>query len=548
MAIAGKKILRKNVARNIILEGMMEVYNTVSSTYGPRGRTVLFDRGTNAKLTKDGITVAKEIKFSNEAKNLGALLIKEAAGKSNYMSGDGSTSATILTANLCKEANILLQQGVDINDLREGFRIARDTVLERLPEYKKEVHSEKDILEIAKVSANGDEEVASFIQEAFLKIGDNGIVSIADSLSRNGKTTVNIATGLEFSRGFLTSQSVNAANDQCILKSPKVLLSNQVLNDVQELQPIVQGLQLSKTPVVIIAPDFDDEVMAWFRELLTKKTVSGSLVLAPGTSKTTIADNLLDLSVMLNGKILGDDFSINEFKDEYLGTAEQITITKGKTIIVGGEIDQKRFDEHIELLLAKINHDSSELGYSEYEIEMIKERVAKMTGGVATIYVGALTSTELGEKKDRYEDAINAVRSALKSGYVIGAGTPLLKISFGKTPEMSPPKALAYKAFMKAIRMPARKLIESAGEDPELIISEILSAKEGSGFNARTGEISYLLEDGIIDPFEVIRNTILYSSNMAESFMSIDSVIISDVPNLTFESMDEVLNEDGIKW
>jgi len=549
MAVAGKKIYRQNEARKIVLSGMQEVATTVSSTFGPRGRTVAFDRGGNVKITKDGITVAKEIKFSDEAKNFGAVLIKEAAGKSNYINGDGSTSTTILTYELCKEAYKLLIQGIDINDLREGYKEAKDYVIKKLEDYKHEIEGEDQIFNIAKVSANGDEEIAKNIQQAFLSIGDNGIVSIADSLSRKGETTVKIATGLEFDRGFLSSLSVNSANDQCILNDAKVLLSANVIDDVEDIKAILQGLQLAKKDVVIIAPDFTDEVMAFFRELLSKKVIQGSLVLAPGTSKNTINDNLLDLAVMLDAQILGQDFDTNEFKDDCLGEARQIIISKGKTIIIDAKTNEERFNKHIELLQAKVNHDSAEIGYSEYEIESVKERIAKMSGGVATIYVGGLTIQELGEKKDRYEDAINAVRSSLRGGYIPGAGTALLRIaSSDNLMSTSTSMNLAIKAFMKAMKTPAKVLINSSGHDYDNVINEILKDNVKSiGFDSRSGELTDLIKKGIIDPFAVIVNSVIYAHNMAEQFMSVDSVIITDVPNLRVESLDDILNEDGLR-
>jgi len=548
---AGKKILRKSIARGKLLEGINDVAEVVASTYGPRGRTVAFDKGTQVRMTKDGITVAKEIKFTDEIKNLGAMMIKETAGKSNFMSGDGSTGTTILCAGLCSQAHKLLNQGIDINDLRKGYESAKDLVLKELEPFKLDIKDDDDIFNIAKISANNDEEIAKYITEAFTTIGDNGIVSIADSMSKKGITSVNISSGLEFDRGFLSSLSVNAANDQCILNEPKILLSSEIVNEVEPLILIAQPLQLSKSPLIIIAPDFTDEVLSWFREMLSKKTIIGSLVLAPGVSKNDINDKLIDLSLLLNAKILGQDFSINEYNDSYLGSAEQVIITKGKTTILNAHSDEKEFNRHIELLKAKVDCNSTEIGYSEFEIETVKERIAKMTGGVATIYIGALTNTELGEKKDRYEDAVNAVRSALKNGYLPGAGTILMRISYTcKWPEeLTPPQLLAFKAFMKSLRMPCKLLIQSAGADPEIIINELLLEKDnGHGFNAKTGKISNLFDDGILDSYDIINNSVIYASNMALSFMSIDSIIASDIPGLTIDSLDEVLNDSEVKF
>jgi len=548
MATYGKKIFRGNEGRQRVLDGILEVSKTVASTYGPKGRTAAFDKGGSFRTTKDGITVAKELKFSDEAKNFGAMLIKEAAGKSNFMGGDGSTSVTILTAELCKEAYKLLVKGIDINHLKEGFQIASDYVLNELVTYKHEIENEHDIFNIAKTSANNDLEIAETVKQAFISIGDNGIVTLADSLSRKGETAVKTRSGLEFDRGFLSSECINASHDQCILEEPNFLFSSEVLNDVEDLQLIIQPLQLNKKPIVIIAPDFSHEVMAWFRDMLNKKTVIGSLVLAPGVSRENINDNLIDLAVMTNAKIMYYDFELNDYKEEYLGTSTQVIINKDKTAIIGAHFDDERYNKHIEQLRAKVDYEGTEIGYSGYQLQTIKERIAKMTGGIATIYVGGITLTELEEKKDRYEDAVNAVRAALTGGFIPGGGTPLLRIAYkgGKELSVGLNHVAAVKAFLNAIKAPAKILINSSGADHESIIPEILALDNKSGYNSKEGNLTDMVASGIIDPYEVIKNSVTYATNMTEQFMSVETVIVTDAPNMYIESLDSVLNEDGI--
>jgi len=548
--MAGKQIINSQHARNKILEGILEAGNTTAKTFGPRGRTVAYDRGGSFIVTKDGITVLKNIGFTDEMKNFGVMLLREASAKSNYQAGDGSTGVAILTAELCKEANKLLNRGLDINDIKEGFKLGRDFVLKHLQNYIHNIEDNKDIFNIAKISANNDEEIAKYITEAFTSIGDNGIVSIGVSQSRKGETVVKINTGIEFDRGFLSSKCVNSINDQCILQNPKILLSSKQLNDIDELQPIIEFCKLHKHPLIIIAPNFDETVMALFTELLSRKTIDCSLILAPGSTKTNIEDKLSDLSVLLNTKILGQDFDLNEFNsDKHFGTCSEIIISKGKTIIVEPKYDEAEYNKWIQFLQDKIKLDSAEKAYSEFEIESIKERIARMTGGIATILVGALTDIELNEKKDRYEDAINAVRSTINNGYVIGASTPLLKISSLEfKDEYLPPIMMAVSSYLKCMKTPAKLLISSTGKDPDVLIPKILSEKQNYGFNAKTEKIVDLIQEGIIDPYKVIYNSILYSTNIAEQFISIDAIIISDVKNLSYQSLDEVLNEEGIQW
>jgi chaperonin GroEL len=546
---AGKKIFAKSQARNGILAGLIEAGQTAALTFGPRGRTVMFDKGAQPRLTKDGITVLNSIQYTDELKNFGAQLLKEASGKSNYAGGDGSTSTAILTTELCIAAQRLLNQGIGINDLRSGFRIAKDFVLQGLIKYKRTINNENDIFNIAKISANNDEEIAKYIAEAFNQIGDNGIVSIADSMSRSGETAVKLTTGIEFDKGFLSSLSVNSPNDQAIFDNPAIILASKPINNVEQIALLLQNLIINHIPIVIIAPDFEEEFLAWFREQLSKKLISGALVLAPGVSKESISANLLDYSILMNGKVAYNDIDIEEFDtDEHLCKCERIIISKGKTIIIAPETDEERFNKHIENLQAKVTANSTDFAYSEYEIEIIKERIAKMSGGVATILVGALTAPELSEKKDRYEDAINAVRAAISDGYIIGAGTPLLRISytFSTNSDISLGEFSAIREYLKAIRKPAKILIDSTPNDSESIIPEILKNDKDYGFNAKTAKIEDLLKSGIIDPYKVIVNSVVYSSNVAEAFMGVDAVIVSDTPNLSVHPVDSILQEDNI--
>ena len=552
--MAGKKILSGKDVREKILLGIIESGRTVASTYGPRGRTVVYEKGTNYLITKDGYTVINQIDFTHECKKFGAKLVREAANYANFVNGDGSTNVAILTVALCQEINDLLNQGIDINDVRAGFKLAKEFTLRELSKFKKEISSEEDLLNIAQISSNNDKEIAKYITEAFSGVGDNGIVSIGTSQSRKGETSVIFSNGFEFDRGFLSSKCVNSANDQCILKNPKLLLSLKPINSVEDIKPIVTYCEKNRLPLIIISPNFDEEVMAFYNEVVSKKIIQGTLILSPGTDKFSIDNKMNDLAIMVNGKLLGQDveFSVFDIEKDF-GTCEEIIIQKSKTTISGAKYDEENFNRYIELLNAKINLDSVEKAYSEYEIETIKERVARMTGGIATILVGALTEIELNEKRDRYDDAVNAVRNTIKNGYIEGASTPLLRISYKtnfvdqfNSEQMNMAQRTAFKSYMKALRKPSKILISSTGDDPENIIPEVLKS-DNLGFDSRRAEIVDLLKNGIIDPYQIICNNILYATNIAEQFLSIDSMIISDVPNMEIQSLDNILDNSGIK-
>lgn len=542
--MAGKTIIRGQRARDLLNTGIQLAGDVVASTFGPRGRTVMYNKGTNAISTKDGISALKAIAFTDEALDNGLKILKEGTDKANMHSGDGSTSTTILSKTLCNEANNLLKQGIDINDLRIAFRKAKDDVLAQLETYKNEIEDEETIKNIALVSSNGDEEIASFVTEAFTSIGDGGLVSYADSMSRTGKTAVEIKQGLQIDKGYISSKCVNSTNDQCILKDAKIIVFNKPIeaDSSEAFSLILQSLKGKN--VLVVAPDYDDEVFSMYIKGYAQNGYA--FIKAPGMTRESIEANIMDIAVLTSGKIIGLDKELEEFNTMHdCGEAASIVITKNETIITDPNTDKEEFDKHINMLKSLTEGEDTVHGKSPYQIDAIKERIAKLTGGIATIYIGALTSIELGEKKDRYDDAINAVRNSLSGGYLIGAGTSLLRISYNKISEacknMTVPQQTAYKAYMKAIRAPAKALILSAGEDTEVIIPEILK-NESLGFNARTAVVEKIADAGIVDPYEVIKNSIIYSENTAEQFMSIDTIIVSDVKNMAIEALDDVVD------
>ena len=541
--MAGKSIIFGQKARESINRGIQYACKAVASTFGPRGRTVAYAKGTNSVATKDGISVLKNIAFSDEAADTGLKLLKEASDKANMHSGDGSTSTTILTAALCNEANKLLTQGIDINDLRTAYKKASQDVLAQLEGYKQTVDSEDAIKNIALVSSNGDEEIASFVTEAFTSIGDGGLVSYADSMSRTGKTVLEVKQGIQIDKGYISSKCVNSTNDQCILNGDvNIILFNDIVEETESLSLLLQPL--NGKPAIVIAPDFSDEVAAMYVKAFANRNIA--FIRAPGISKESISANIQDIAVMTSANIIGIDKSIEEFNTlKDCGKAGVVTITNKETIITDPLTDQKALEEHINLLKGMTQEGDCIHGKSIFQIDQINERIARLTGGIATIYIGALTSVELSEKKDRYDDAINAVRNSLAEGILVGAGTSLLRISYNNVSDackdMSIPQQTAYKAYMKAIRTPAKTLIASTGEDSEVVIPKILENKD-YGFNARTSKVEDILKLGIVDPFAVVKNSIIYSTNMAEQFMSIDTLVISDVKNLSMEALDDIVD------
>ena len=525
-----------------MLQGMLEAVSVVADTFGPRGKTIAYQKGTNTTLTKDGITVLKNLKFSDELKDIGIKFVKEASDKANFHNGDGSSTTAILTGALCKSMNELIDKGVDINLIRESLNEVKDFVLEQLKSYKEDIDSEEAIENVALVSSNGDKELAKLITEAFTSIGDKGLVSYADSQSVTGESCVKIQNGLELSKGYISSKCVNTSNDQCIMEDVKVAIFKDPVEDLEKIKMFVQLMHNYNT--MVIAPDYSQEVAAFYmNSAAMDKNV---FIRTPGYSIDSINRANEDLAAVFNTPIIGETIQFEEFSPDKAGTAEEITVTKNSTVIVGPSTDKAKLDEYINTLEGLITHQDATHGLTQEEITDIKSRIARMTGGIATIYVGALTSQELSERKDRADDAVNAVRNALRSGFVVGGGTAFYRIATSKEYEkfakkVIPAKRLVYDAFMNSIETPLKILVKSAGKSIESVAIE-LSKKKKYGFNAKTGYVEDIASKGIIDPYSVVENCLIYSTNMAGKFVSIADAIISDVKNLSINAIDDVVD------
>jgi chaperonin GroEL len=555
----GKITINGQDARSKILKGILKVTNAVKVTYGPKGKLVAYYKGRSIATTKDGISVAKQLDFTDELENMGALLVKEAADKANHQNGDGSSLATILTGELCKEYNTLLNFNADINQIKESLEYAKDQVLKELETFKYELVSDLDIYDVARISANGDTEIAGYIQEAFNSIGNNGIVSLANSLSRSGKTEVVISSGLEFNKGYASSLSVtNLKSETCELNKPNILICGKHLSEYSDIVPIIDICRAHKESLVIIAPSFDELFIAAFNEVLRDHTLAGAVTTLPGMSQREKLDYAKDLAMLLGAKILYDEVDLSDFDPaKHMGSCELITLSKNKTAIIdAAAAESEEFKEYLVTLQNRITLDEADEGVSKYEIDALKERLANLDGGVATIRIGALNEITQGEKFDRYDDALNAVRAAISDGCIPGASTPLLRISYKLMNEWTNhwplelntlEKQSAATIFLKTLRKPAKFLIQSAGNDPENIIPEILSKGNAYGFDARGNKVDDLINKGgprVIDSFKVIKNCVIYSVDMAKIFISLGLAVMSDVKNLSLQNLDSIMDGD----
>lgn len=538
----GNIVVKSFEARQAMLEGMRIAVGVVVDTFGPRGKVFAYNNGTNTILSKDGVTALKKIKLSNELKDMGVKFVTEASDKANYHNGDGSSTTAILTYAMCEAMNKLINQGFDINLIRTCITEIRDFIFSLLTNFKCDIDDEKQIHDIAFISANGDEEMANLITQAFTSIGDKGLVSYADSQSRYGESSLVLSKGCEIGKGYISSKCVNSANDQAIFEDVYVAIFRDVVEDLEHFKMFIQLMHGHN--LLVIAPDYSDEVAAFYTNTAAKD--NNVFIRTPGYSRESIQRENEDLAVIFNTQIIGEDIQLEEMSYDKCGHAESIVVTKNNVVVTEPSTDKNRKKEYVDTLQGLIDHQDPTHALSSDEITNIKSRIAKLEGGIATIYVGALSNQELSERKDRVDDALNAVRNALNGGFVVGGGTTLYRIAEGDEyskllENTTSDKKVVYDALMQAIKMPLKILVHSASCSYEKVAIELHEDKN-FGFNARTGKVENLIEQGIVDPYNIVKNAVLYATNMTTQFVSVADAIISDVKNLSIEPLDEVID------
>ena len=538
----GNIVVKSFEARQAMLEGMRIAVGVVVDTFGPRGKVFAYNNGTNTILSKDGVTALKKIKLSNELKDMGVKFVTEASDKANYHNGDGSSTTAILTYAMCEAMNKLINQGFDINLIRTCITEIREFIFSLLTNFKCDIDDEKQIHDIAFISANGDEEMANLITQAFTSIGDKGLVSYADSQSRYGESSLVLSKGCEIGKGYISSKCVNSANDQAIFEDVYVAIFRDVVEDLEHFKMFIQLMHGHN--LLVIAPDYSDEVAAFYTNTAAKD--NNVFIRTPGYSRESIQRENEDLAVIFNTQIIGEDIQLEEMSYDKCGHAELNINTKNSVVVTEPSTDKNRKKEYVDTLQGLIDHQDPTHALSSDEITNIKSRIAKLEGGIATIYVGALSNQELSERKDRVDDALNAVRNALNGGFVVGGGTTLYRIAEGDEytkllENTTSDKKVVYDALMQAIKMPLKILVHSASCSYEKVAIELHEDKN-FGFNARTGKVENLIEQGIVDPYNIVKNAVLYATNMTTQFVSVADAIISDVKNLSIEPLDEVID------
>jgi chaperonin GroEL len=526
-----KKILFNEKARNKLLSGINKLANAVRITLGPKGRAVVLDKGYGVPtITRDGVTIAKEIELEDKIENLGAELIKEVASKTNDTAGDGTTTATLLAQILINEGLKNVAAGVDPIGMKNGMEKAIDFVLKELRKISKPVSGREDYENVATISAR-DPEIGKLIAEVIDKVGKDGVVTVEE-----GQTvgiTYELAEGMQFDRGYISPYMItNPERMEAVLEEPLILITDKKISNIQELVPLLERIvQGRKRPILIIAEDVEGEALATLILNKLKGILLSVAVKAPAFGERR-KEILQDIAILTGGQLISEELGLKlENTDLHqLGEAKKVIVTKDTTTIVGG----KGKKEDIEKRIAQIKKQL-ETTTSEYDKEKLQERLAKLAGGVAVIKVGAPTEVQQKELQHRVEDAVNATKSAIEEGIVPGGGVALVRCSTkldSLIEELSKKDIAEYIGAMvvkKAIESPIKQIAENAGLDPAVVLEKVKEGKDDFGFNAMTLKYEKLMETGIIDPTKVV-TTALQNAGSVASLLLITEAVVGELP------------------
>ncbi len=527
--MAAKEVKFSVEARDKMLRGVDILNNAVKVTLGPKGRNVVLDKSFGApRISKDGVTVAKEIELEDKFENMGAQMVREVASKTSDVAGDGTTTATVLAASIVKEGAKSVAAGMNPMDLKRGIDLAVEAVVEDLKKNSKKVTSNDEIAQVGTISANGDAEIGRFLAEAMKKVGNEGVITVEEAKSL--ETELDVVEGMQFDRGYISPYFVTNADKMRVeMEDPYVLINEKKLSGLQELLPLLESVVQTGKPLLIIAEeDVEGEALA---TLVVNKLRGGlkvAAVKAPGFGDRRKA-MLQDIAVLTGGQAISEDLGIKleNVTLNMLGRAKKVTIDKENTTIVGGAGKKADIEARITQIKAQIEETTS-----DYDREKLQERLAKLAGGVAVIRVGGATEVEVKERKDRVDDAMHATRAAVEEGILPGGGVALLRASeaLKKVRPHNDDQRTGVEIVRKALSSPARQIAINAGEDGSVIVGKILEKDQYAfGFDAQTGEYGNLVSKGIIDPTKVVRTALQDAASVA-GLMITTEAMVAEVP------------------
>jgi chaperonin GroEL len=526
--MSAKDVRFSTDARDRMLRGVETLANAVKVTLGPKGRNVVIDKSFGApRITKDGVTVAKEIELEDKFENMGAQMVREVAQKTNDNAGDGTTTATVLAAAIVREGAKSVAAGMNPMDLKRGIDIAVAAVLKDVEKRAKKVNSSAEVAQVGTISSNGDKQIGRMIADAMQKVGNEGVITVEEAKSLD--TEVEIVEGMQFDRGYISPYFItNAEKMIAELEDAYILLHEKKLSGLQTMLPLLEAVVQTSKPLVIISEDVEGEAIA---TLVVNKLRGGlkiAAVKAPGFGDRRKA-MLEDIAILTGGQLISEDLGIKleNVTLQMLGRAKKVVIEKEKTTIVDGAGKKKDIEARVGQIKAQIEETTS-----DYDREKLQERLAKLAGGVAVIKVGGATEIEVKEKKDRVEDALNATRAAVEEGIVPGGGTALLraKKAVGKITNDNADVQAGINIVLKAIEAPIRQIAENAGVEGSIVVGKIMESKsETFGFDAQNEEYVDLIEKGIVDPAKVVRRALQDAASVAGLLVTTEAMV-AEVP------------------
>ena len=522
--MAAKEVKFGQDARERMLHGVDVLANAVRVTLGPKGRNVVLEKSFGApRITKDGVTVAKEIELDDRFENMGAQMVREVASKTSDTAGDGTTTATVLAQAIVKEGAKSVAAGANPMDLKRGIDLAVSAVIAELSAKAKKVTSSEEIAQVGTISANGDQEIGAMIAKAMQKVGNDGVITVEEA--KAFETELDVVEGMQFDRGYISPYFITDADKMRVeLESPYILINEKKLSNLQSILPLLEFVVQSGKPLLVIAEDVEGEALA---TLVVNKLRGGlkvAAVKAPGFGDRRKA-MLQDIAVLTAGQVISEDLGIKleNVTLDMLGRAKKVVITKDDTTIVDGA--GKKAD--IQARVAQIRQQIEDTT-SDYDKEKLQERLAKLSGGVAVIKVGGVTEMEVKEKKDRVDDALNATRAAVEEGILPGGGVALIRSQkvLDKLNTANDDQKVGVNIVRRALQTPARQIAENAGEDGAVVVGKIIDKDDYSfGFNAATGEYGNLVKQGVIDPAKVVRTALQDAGSVAGLLITTEAMV-----------------------
>jgi chaperonin GroEL len=525
--MAGKQLIFDETARNAILRGVALLTDAVKATLGPKGRNAILDKKFGAPtITKDGVTVAKEIELKDSFENMGAQLVREVASKTSDVAGDGTTTATVLAHAIYREGIKNVAAGANPMDLKRGIEKAVEVVIEELKKLSKPVQEKKEIAQVGTISANNDASIGELIAEAMDKVGKDGVITVEEAKSM--QTTLDVVEGMQFDRGYISPYFItDPERMECTLDDVYILINEKKISSMKDLLPILEQIAKMGKPLIIIAEEVEGEALATLVVNKLRGTLQVCAVKAPGFGERRKA-MLEDIAVLTGGTMISEDLGIKleNIKITDLGRAKKITVDKENTTIVEGAGDSKKIEGRVKQIKTQIEETTS-----DYDREKLQERLAKLVGGVAVINVGAATETEMKEKKARVEDALNATRAAVEEGIVPGGGVAFLRcLTALKNLKLEEDQQVGVEIVRKALEEPIKQIVNNAGLEGSVVVEKVKHSKElNYGFDADKEEYTDMIKAGIIDPTKVTRYALLNASSVA-ALMLTTAVMVTEIP------------------